>query len=353
MCPMDSQKIADTIVHHSIDAKKGQKILVSYHQQAKPLVLEVYKKLIQIGCFVTMEHIDEDLHYLYYKYATKEQIEHLTNCEKNIPKEMDAKIVILGEENTKALANISPEVLAQRRKVIFPLKQLFLQKPWVLVQYPTKAYAQDANMSLPDYQRYVEKALLQDWDAQKKVQQKLKKILDKGNTVRIEGDNTKLTFSIKKRTAIMCYGKHNLPDGEVFIAPVENTTQGTIYYDIPTRFMGQEVSGISLVFEKGQVIEAKANINQKILHAALSMDEGARRLGEFGIGTNTALKTPTSQILLDEKMQGTIHLALGMAYKEGGGKNKSNLHWDMIKNVKNAQIFVDDKIIIQNGTFTF
>jgi len=182
----------------------------------------------------------------------------------------------------------------------------------------------------------------------------LKKILDKAKHVRITSPDTDLEFSIKDRKAIKCDGHRNIPDGEVFIAPVKKTVNGYISYSFPAIKSGKEVDGIKLKFKNGKVVKASATKNEKFLKEMINMDKGSCYIGEFGIGMNYGIKKFIKQILFDEKIGGTIHLALGMAYKEGGGKNESALHWDMIKDLrKKGELYIDGKLIQKNGKFTF
>jgi aminopeptidase len=245
--------------------------------------------------------------------------------------------------------------MADRRKVTKPISELILKKDnWVILEYPTNALAQDAEMSLEEYQDFVFDACNIDWSAIEKKQTKLKEVFDKGEEVHILGEDTDLTFSIKGRTANKCYGTRNMPDGEVFLAPVDDSANGHIKYTFPVIYMGKEVDGVKLWFENGKVIKATAEKNEEFLKEMIAMDEGASRLGEFGIGMNYNIQKFTKQILFDEKIGGTIHLALGMAYKEGGGVNESALHWDMIKDLrKGGKIILDGKTVQENGKFTF
>jgi aminopeptidase len=223
---------------------------------------------------------------------------------------------------------------------------------WVICEFPTHSLAQDAEMSLEEFEDFCYAATNQDWKKESKKLDKLKKILDKGKLIRITGENTDLMFKIEERIAIKCDGHRNMPDGEVFIAPVENSTEGYIHYTYPAIYGGREVAGIFLRFHKGNVVEAKAEKGETFLKEMIKTDKGSCKLGEFGIGLNYNIKEFIKQILFDEKIGGTIHLALGMAYPEGGGKNKSALHWDMIKDLRRGgKIFIDGKLIQKNGKF--
>ena len=223
---------------------------------------------------------------------------------------------------------------------------------WVIFFYPTQALAQEAGMSLSEFENFVYRAAIVDWKKESKKLDKLAGIIDKGKHVRIVGKNTELSFSIKGRKHVKCVGDFNMPDGEVFTAPVEDSVNGHIEYSFPGIYAGQEVEGIYLVFEKGKVIKARAKRNYPLLKAMLEADAGARTLGEFGIGTNYKIKKFVKNTLFDEKIGGTIHLALGSTYKEAGGKNKSGIHWDMILDLrKGGELYIDGKLIQKNGKF--
>ena len=240
-----------------------------------------------------------------------------------------------------------------------PLKNKLLKKKWTLTLFPTEAYAQDAEMSLRDFEDFVYGATFSDEDDPVKAWQDLKKRqdgliskLEGAKEVQIIGPGTDLWMSIAGRTFINSAGTHNMPSGEVFTGPVEDSAEGVIAYDYPVVNQGREIDGIRLVFEKGKVVEATATKNQDFLLKMLDMDPGARRLGELGIGTNFKIQRFIKTILFDEKIGGTIHLALGASYAETGGKNSSGLHWDMIKDLrKGGELRIDGKAIQKDGKF--
>jgi aminopeptidase len=236
---------------------------------------------------------------------------------------------------------------------------MLLAKKWSLTLFPTEAYAQDAEMSLADFSDFVFRANLLHlddpvaaWQAEERKQKKLIARLRGADEVRIVGPGTDLRMSVKGRTFIPSVATHNVPSGEIFTGPVEESAEGCISYDFPVCEGGREIDGIRLVFRQGLVVEATATKNQDYLLKMLDMDKGARRLGELGIGTNYDIQRFIKNILFDEKIGGTIHLALGESYAETGGKNKSGLHWDMIKDLrKDGALYVDGKLVQKNGRF--
>ncbi len=347
------KRLAEVLVNHSVDVKEGYLVDIDAGAEAAPLVLEVYKLVLKKGAYPRVNFGMPGFAYAYYTHASEKQFKHFPELSWIEAKKSDVFISVGAEYNSKELTSIDPKKMAIRRKVTRKISDLILKKNnWVICEYPTNALAQDAEMSLDEMEDFVFKSCLQDWSAISRQQDKIKKILDRGSEVQIAGKNTNLKFSIKGRKSAKDFGKFNMPGGEVYIAPVETTTEGHIEYSFPAIYCGKEVSGIKLVFKKGEVVEAAAEKNENLLHEMLKLDKGAKRLGEFGIGTNFGIKQFIKQILFDEKIGGTIHLALGMAYKEGGGRNNSVLHWDMIKDLRTqGRVMVDGKILLEKGKF--
>ncbi len=346
------KKIADILVNHSTKIKKRERVIISSGVEAKPLVLELYKQIIKKGAYPKIKLGFTEMNYIYYKHASTTQLKHFPKITFQELKQCHAMITIGSNNNIKSLSNIDPKKIAIREKILDPFRPVHLSKKWVLFYYPTPALAQEAEMSIEEMEDFIFNACLIDWKKQEKKQRKLKSILDKGNKVRIIGNKTDISFSIKGRQAIMDYGINNMPGGEVFMAPVETTTEGHIYYEFPAIKQEKEVTDVYLEFKKGNVVKFSAAKNEKLLKSMINLDKGARRLGELGIGFNPKIKKFVKSTLFDEKIQGTIHLALGNAYKEGGGKNTSALHWDMIKDLrKKGEVRVDNKVILKNGKF--
>lgn len=349
------KRMAEILVNYSVNIKKGDKVALNFGVEASPLALECYKLILKKGAFPVAHASVPGFAYAYYKNASDEQLKTFPKLAFEEAKYVDWSIGLGAEYNTRELTNINPKKMAMRRKVTKKISDVFMKKDnWVIFEYPTNALAQDADMSLEEFEDFVYGACIQDWKKEEKRQTKLKRILDKGNEVRIVGPDTDIRFSIKGRQGIKCCGKRNMPDGEVFIGPVEDSTEGYISYSYPAIRGGREVDGIKLEFKKGKVVKATATKGEKFLKEMIATDKGSCKLGEFGIGTNFGIKRFVKQILFDEKIGGTIHLALGMAYPEGGGQNKSALHWDMIKDLrKGGAVYIDGKCIQKNGKFTF
>ncbi|MBW2979594.1 aminopeptidase [Candidatus Woesearchaeota archaeon] len=347
------KKLASILTSYSIKIKKGDIINLNFGIQAKELALECFKQILKKGATAITHASVPGFTYTYYKLATKKQLEKKPIIALYEAQKVAGSISIIADINTRELTNIPNWKIALRNKVTYPVHKIHLKKDnWVLTIFPTPALAQEADMSYEEYYDFIFKATNIDWRRMSKKQDKLKAVLDKGKEVRIVAEGTDIRFSIKGREAIKCDGHRNMPDGEVFIAPVETTTEGKIRFTYPAIRQGRIVEGVELHFKKGRVIKASAEKGEAYLKEMLSVDSGAKRLGEFGIGMNYNINRFTKEILLDEKIGGTIHLALGMAYKEGGGRNESAIHWDMILDLrKGGAIYIDGKCIQRNGKF--
>ncbi len=349
-----NKKLAKILVDYSIEAKKGEKVSINCTSCAGlPLAEEVYKLLLKKETIPYLQLHAESLDYYYFRHATKKQLSAKPELALFKAKWADKFISIVAEGNPKELANIDPVRQVLRNKVVKSVKDIILKKPWVLTYYPTFGMAYASSMSLHELYDFYFQACLKDWKKEKQKMDKLKRILDKGKKVKIVGYKTNISFSIENREFAVCAGKYNMPDGEVFGAPREKSVEGNVYFEFPSLYQGKEVRGVSLRFSKGKVIDFDARQHKHFLREVLKIDAGAKRLGEFGIGTNFEIDHFMQNILFDEKMGGTIHLALGAAYKEreGGGKNDSAIHWDLIKDMKkkDSKIFVDGKLIFKEG----
>jgi len=265
----------------------------------------------------------------------------------------DCMAVVRAPENTKALTGIDVRKQSVQAKAVQPyMHHLLNNVRWVTCNYPVQSLAQDADLPLDEYADFVFGACLIDWAKTEAFMQRIKEVFDQGNTVHLVGPDTDLTFSIEGRQGVVCAGEKNMPDGEVFYSPLEESTEGYITYDFPAIYQGHEVDGVRLEFSKGRVVAAYARKGEDFLRKILDTDAGARVLGEFGIGCNYGIQTFSKDILFDEKIGGTIHLALGRAYEEAGGLNQSAIHWDMIKDLRRkGRMELDGQVIQENGEF--
>ena len=344
-------RLAEILVGHSVKAKRGEIVRISGSELSRPLALAVYRRVLRAGAHPLLAIGFEEAGRIFFEEASREQIRHLPPTKRYEAKRIDADIIILAPSNTRHLTHIPPKRMADRRKTLQPISEIVLRRVrWVLTNFPTEALAQECDRSLPEYERFYYRAVSQDWPAMAKTLGRTKRILEKSREVRIVGKETDLAFSIRGRKAIPCAGEFNMPDGEIFTGPVETSVEGRIFFEFPAIAGGREVSGIRLVFRGGKVVEATAEKNESYLREMLAADPGACRLGEFGIGANAGVTEFTRDILLDEKMGGTIHLAVGRSYPESGGRNRSSVHWDMIKDLrKEGELFLDGKPVLRTG----
>ncbi|MEE8573954.1 MAG: aminopeptidase [Thermodesulfobacteriota bacterium] len=349
-----TRKLAQILVRHSLEVKKNETVLiVSSSELAKPLLLEVYREVLKAGAHPLTSVGLEEATNIFFEEANKTQLTHLPKTRMYEAKNIDCFVNIRAPLNKKSLSTIDPKKAGVRSMALMKIsEEIVNNKRWVLVNFPTNALAQEADMSLSEYEDFLYGATNVDWNKVKKEEMKLKRVLDKGKEVHIVGRETDLKLSIKGRKAIPCYGDRNMPDGEVFMSPVEDSADGYIYYDMPAIYQGREVNDVRLRFKNGKVVEASAEKNEEFLIAMLDTDKGARFLGELGIGVNYGIKNFSKDILFDEKIGGTVHLAVGRSYEDAGGKNKSAVHWDMIKDLrKGGSISIDGKVIQKNGKF--
>lgn len=352
-------KWARLLVRYSLEARRGQTVAVTGGVAAESLLLAVYEDLLRVGAFPMLEVTLEGAAEAFYRLGQEHHFNTLPAVRKAVARNVDAQILIRAAENTRQLSGVDPKRQGQFSKACRAVDEIRLSKPWVLTLFPTSAYAQEADLSLRALEDFVFRALYADeddpvacWKELGRRQQKLVRRLAGADRVRIVGDQTDLSFSVKGRVFVSSDGKHNMPSGEVFTGPVEDSAEGFIAYDYPVCHAGREIDGVRLVFRKGRVVEATARKNGEFLHQMLDLDEGARRLGELGIGTNTRIDRFTKNILFDEKIGGTIHLALGRSYPETGGKNRSALHWDMIKDLRHGgTLSVDGRPFLRDGKF--
>lgn len=353
--PVDirTRKLAQLAVRYSVFVKPNEKIIISGGSEAIPFMIELYKEIILQKAHPIVKINLPEVADFFYKFANKEQIERFPQEIMELAKTADKWIGIVSDINTKELTNCDAKKITQRRKIVHPISEYVCNEKDKInrctIIYPVVALAQDAEMSLTEYENFVYGACLQDW---KKLGNQMKKILKKfkkNSRVHLIGEGVDLKFLVHGEKAVADCGEENMPGGEVFMAPVRESLNGWIKFDYPAIESGKEVTDIFLKFENGKVIEATASKNEDFLKEMICVDENASYVGEFGIGCNPKINKFTKNLLFDEKIGGTIHLALGAAYKDNGGGNDSAIHWDIVKDMHNAKIVVDGKIIQENG----
>ncbi len=358
-------RLARLLVEYCIEAKKGDEVIVNAGIQAIPLVREIVKELVTRGAYPLFTMlVDEEIGEVFYKYAPREVLEYISPIEKEIISRINASISILSPSHTKPLVGVDPEKIKIRSSARRELTKIFMERSakgelkWVVTAYPTRALAQEAGMSILDYEDFVYHAVYADtddpiskWREIAAKQEKIARFLDKVHELKYIGPGIDLYLRVDGRKWINDDGRHNMPGGEVFSAPVEDSVEGWVEFDYPAIWRGVEVEGVKLVFRKGIVVEAHARRGEEFLKKMLETDDGAKRLGEIAFGLNYNITRFTKEILFDEKLGGTIHMALGAAYPETGGKNVSAIHWDMIKDMKKHRVYADGDLIYENGRF--
>jgi aminopeptidase len=355
-------KLANIMVHYSLELKPGDKFVLRTHPVAQDLTLAVYEEAIKAGAHVQVMNATPGAQELFYKYASDEQLDYVSPVQKMVVETFDKSLNIWAEENTRALSGIDPKRMSRAQKAGAELSKTFMKRSasgelhWCLTVFPNNAMAQEADMNLSDYTEFVYGAgMLNDedpvafWKGEGKRQQKLVNLLTGHDRVTLTGSNVDLSMSIKERTFIPCDGKVNFPDGEIFTGPVEDSVNGWVRFRYPAIEYGQEITDIELWFENGKVVKEAASKNLELLQAVLNTDAGSRYLGEFGIGTNYGIQKFTKNMLFDEKIGGTIHLAVGAGYPESGSKNESGVHWDMLCDMNDAEIKADGDVFYKNG----
>ena len=360
------EKYAKVLVDYSVKVQKGELTIIrtdSYLSQ--PLVKEIYKQVLLKGAYPVVRMGVEGLNEVYIKNATDEQLEYIDPMTE-IEYEKAKNLISIGAPlNLKNMARLDSKKLAKRSSVMKHLSEKMLKRAadgelkWVIADFPTNALAQEAKMSLEEYTEFLIKSCylheedpVSKWIEIGEKQEKIADYLNKKSKIRIVGDKTDITFNVAGRIWKSCAGECNFPDGEVYTSPVEDSANGQIYFDFPQLYRGNEAQKVLLTLKDGKVIDAKAEKGEDFLNNMLDMDEGSRFVGEIAIGTNDMIQDVTGNILFDEKIGGSIHMAVGASYPDTGGKNVSGLHWDLIKNMKNGgQIFADDELIYENGKF--
>ncbi len=334
----DPDAFAALLCDWCLDAHERDYVLLAATPLAAPLIRAVHRALITRGAWppalrIGLPGIAED----FYNLAPDDLIDNFPPQDLAEMERIDSYLRIDAPENTRALAEADPSKIARAARARTPIHEVRMTKRWCGTIWPTPALAQDAGMSEDDYAAFVNRALFLDrpdpvaaWRELSDRQQRVVDRLNTASTIRIEADGTDLTLRVDGRTWINSNGRRNMPSGEVFTGPLEDSANGTIRFTVPSSPRGVLVEDVTLTFEDGKVRSAIAGRGQDYLDAALSSDDGARFLGEIGIGTNTGIDRATGSVLLDEKIAGTVHLALGRSYPETGGVNRSSLHWDLI-----------------------
>lgn len=337
------EKMARVLVEYSLAVKAGDLVRIQGGAEGAPLLLALYEQILACGGYpwtqIGLDGTDE----IFYTKASEAQLDFIPKFVEGMVEEIQASISVWTETNTKRLSNVDPAKQARRARAMRPLSERFMERAakkelrWTGTLYPTHAFAQDAEMSLREFADFVFKACLVEeedpieaWKAISRSQKRLTDWLSPKKEIHVVGPDTDLRLKVGGRTWINCDGHENFPDGEIFTGPVEDSVTGQIRFTYPACIYGREVEDVRLEFKGGKVVRATAGKNEAFLLQMLDTDEGARYVGEFAFGTNPGIQRFTKNTLFDEKIGGTIHLALGKGYPESGSKNTSAIHWDMV-----------------------
>ena len=351
--------LAELLVSRCLDVQPGWQVSVRATPLARPLVAEVARAIARRGAYFlprinwAADRFFPDLDWAVA--APLELLGELPPIELYAVEQEDARLAIRSPEDVHAGAELDDERrrLLQQAQAPASKRARSLDVRWAVVEYPTAAAAEQAGMSLEEYTDFVFDACLLDWDAEEGRMREIKARFDRGRSVRIVGAETDLTIGIDGREGIVSAGFRNMPDGEVFYSPVEDTAEGVITFaEFPAVYLGHDVFGARLVFRGGAIVEASAEEGEGFLKQVLATDDGASRLGELGLGCNPRITRFTRNVLFDEKIDGTVHLAVGASYTYAGGKNESAVHWDMVKDLRpGGELSLDGEVVQRDGTW--
>jgi aminopeptidase len=360
-------KLAQLLVDHSTKVKPGDRVAIETTTNAAPLVSVIYELVLKRGGYPHVLLNLPEQEKLLLTHGNDDQIAFVPSFQKMVTDQFEVYMRVRADMDPSGLSGISPQKQAMRQKGMAPVRNSMLQRGatnamrWVLTQIPTEGYACEAGMSLPEYTNFAFNACHVDdytpdpvahWEEIRVQQAGMIDRIQGHDSVKLKGPNVDLSLSVNGRTFLNSYGLHNLPDGEIYTGPVEESVNGWVKFTYPAIYQGQTVEGVQLQFEDGRVISASAAVGEELLKTMLNTDEGSHYLGEFAIGTNYEINRFTRNILFDEKLGGSFHMALGMGYPETGSRNRSGIHWDMICDLHDgSEIQVDGELVYQNGKF--
>ncbi len=357
-------KYAQLLLDYCLSIKKGETLYIKTTTAAESLLIEIYREAMIRGVIVEYDLTIAGKQAIWMKHANAEQLNHISTSYENALRNFDAYLVIMAPTNLRDNHGLNTQKLKMRKEAVRELLNIYNTRIATedmkrsLCLYPTQASAQYAGMTIDDYREFVYRACKLDqndpimaWRNVRTEQQRYVDRLNASETVQYKGSNIDLTFSVKGRTWINSDGRTNMPSGEVFTGPVEDSVNGKVYYSYPSIYMGEEVEGVTLWVKDGHIEKWDAEKGKGFLDKIFQM-KGTRRFGEAAIGTNYHINRMTKNILFDEKIGGTVHLAIGQSYKHTGGQNESVIHWDMITDMtKDGEIFADGELIYEKGKF--
>lgn len=357
------EAVADILVDYSTGVKPGDLIAIKGSYVAEPLILALYRRCLERGGQPLVRASIPQAEAYFYRFAERHQLEFIWETERWMTENLDVSFNIISETNTRQLSKVDTQKQVLASKARKPLLDTSLKRAaegnfrWNVTLFPTDAHAMDAEMSLAEYEDLYYAACFADaddpvgeWRKLAEQHQRMIEWMKGRNEIHLEGEGTDLILEVGGRTFVPADGQYNFPDGEIFTGPIENKTRGVVAFTYPAIYGGQLVEGITLKFDEGRIVDASARRNEEFLIKTLDTDPGARVLGEIGIGTNYGVPTFTGEILLDEKIGGTIHLAVGASYPETGGVNDSAVHWDMVCDLRRGgRITVDGDVLMEDG----
>jgi aminopeptidase len=359
-------RLGELVVNYSLGLQPGKVLRIDAPPVAEPLAVEVYRAALAAGAHPYVDLQLERLPELLLAEANDEQLDYVSPIAKAELELIDAIVTVWSESNTRALTHADP---ARHQRLLSSSQELAKRRwqrmssgelGWLGVLFPTEAHAQDAQMSLPEYERFVFRAChveepgepVEHWQRVREELAARAEALADARELRIVGPGTDLTVGVEGRRWQPADGRYNMPDGEVYTSPLETVTEGEISFAFPALFHGREVADIRLRFEDGAVVEAEASRGREYLDALLAMDDGARRLGEVAFGLNYEIDRFTQNTLFDEKIGGTMHVALGSAFQDLGGRNESGLHWDLVCDLReDGEVYADGELVWRAGRF--
>ena len=349
------EQLADIITGHSTAVKRGDIVLITASgEECQPLLKSVHRRCLERGArYVEIHFVFPEIARDLYRIGTKEQLAHFPAHRLEFLRSVDVSIGIAAEQNTMVLAGVDQQKYLSYQRLLRPLLDWRVNRTrWVICRYPTHGMAQLAGLSLEELEDHLFGACNLDWPAISRRQEPLRRLLERTDRVHVEASDTDLRFSVRGIPAAKSDGHHNLPDGEVFTAPVKDSVEGHIAFNCPTIHGGQAFDDIRLTFKRGEVVAGSAADGETRLGRILDIDGGARFLGEFAFGLNPRITRPMRNILFDEKIFGSIHFALGNAYEKCDNGNRSSIHWDLVKIfAAGSSVSFDGKPVMVDGRF--
>jgi aminopeptidase len=361
------KKLAQILVDHSTSVKPGDRVAIETTTNASELVSHIYELVLLRGGHPHILLNLPEQERMFFKYANNDQLAYTPAFQKLVTEDFEVYIRVRADIDPRALSDVPAEKQSLRQKGMAQVRNRMIQRGadnslrWVLTQFPTEGYASEAGMGFKEYTDFLLAACHADentadpiahWEFIQLQQSRMIESIEGHDEIKLLGPNVDLTLSVKGRKFNNSHGKHNLPDGEIYTGPVEDSVNGWVKFTYPAIYQGQVVEDVELTFEKGRVVSAKAQVGEQLLLTMVNSDEGSHYLGEFAIGTNFEINRFTRNILFDEKLGGTFHIALGAGYPETGSRNKSNIHWDMICDMRiDSEMRVDGAMIYRDGKF--